>query len=243
MASLTLLKADEAGATLPIPAGTHVYSEGIDWSNLERPAVLTPLLPHAVAVIGDCGAADQVIVDHLTSAEPFTGRLPFDLPRSRAAVLASREDVPFDTHDPLYRSGHGLRQVSQHASDSHAGESAEHRDSRAGANSSSAATVRPAVCDALEMRFERVRRCRASCSRPPNIGSLVAEERRFGPGRAALHGQPGGDERCQGDRSCDDDERGPVGESTTRLRSVLLEHGPQGYPSGTESRFTSAALM
>ena len=36
------------------------------------------------------------------------GRLPFDLPRSMAAVEASREDVPFDTADPLFRFGHGL---------------------------------------------------------------------------------------------------------------------------------------
>ena len=34
--------------------------------------------------------------------------LPFDIPRSMAAVQASREDVPFDTADPLYRFGHGL---------------------------------------------------------------------------------------------------------------------------------------
>ncbi|WP_402468156.1 hypothetical protein [Isoptericola aurantiacus] len=39
---------------------------------------------------------------------PPRGRLPFDLPRSTAAVEASREDVPFDTIDPLFRCGHGL---------------------------------------------------------------------------------------------------------------------------------------
>jgi beta-glucosidase len=35
--------------------------------------------------------------------------LPFDLPSSMAAVVASRPDVPFDTADPLFRFGHGLR--------------------------------------------------------------------------------------------------------------------------------------
>jgi hypothetical protein len=37
------------------------------------------------------------------------GSLPFDLPRSMAAVEASRSDVPFDTADPVFRFGHGLR--------------------------------------------------------------------------------------------------------------------------------------
>ncbi len=36
------------------------------------------------------------------------GRLPFDLPRSMAAVEANRPDAPFDTVDPLFPFGHGL---------------------------------------------------------------------------------------------------------------------------------------
>jgi beta-glucosidase len=50
-----------------------------------------------------------VILDALLGRTPFAGTLPFDLPRSMAAVQASREDVPFDTVDPLYPHGHGLR--------------------------------------------------------------------------------------------------------------------------------------
>jgi len=38
---------------------------------------------------------------------PFIGRLPFDLPRSMAAVERSKEDLPFDTEDPLFRHGFG----------------------------------------------------------------------------------------------------------------------------------------
>lgn len=74
---------------------------------LERPAVLTPLLPHVAAIVGHFGASDQVIVDAVQGLTDFTGRLPFDLPRSMAAVEASREDVPFDTADPLFRAGDG----------------------------------------------------------------------------------------------------------------------------------------
>ena len=45
------------------------------------------------------------------AARRRAGRLPFDLPRSMAAVEASRSDVPFDTADPLFRFGHGLSEA------------------------------------------------------------------------------------------------------------------------------------
>lgn len=79
---------------------------------LERPAILTPLLPFAAAVLGDFGAEDAVLVDALFGVTPFTGRLPFDLPSSMDAVEASREDVPFDTAAPLSRHGDGIRTMT-----------------------------------------------------------------------------------------------------------------------------------
>ncbi|MFI6039504.1 hypothetical protein ACIBBD_36345 [Streptomyces sp. NPDC051315] len=36
------------------------------------------------------------------------GRLPFEPPRSMAAVEASRPDVPNDTRDPVFPYGHGV---------------------------------------------------------------------------------------------------------------------------------------
>ncbi|MFI6156463.1 glycoside hydrolase family 3 protein [Kitasatospora sp. NPDC051170] len=75
-------------------------------AQLERPAVLTPLAPHAALLIGEFGAADEVVLDAALGRAPMTGSLPFDLPSSDAAVAASREDVPFDTAAPLFRFGH-----------------------------------------------------------------------------------------------------------------------------------------
>ncbi|MDQ0820092.1 beta-glucosidase [Arthrobacter sp. V4I6] len=170
-ASLTLLK---NGDTMPLRAGTRVYSEGIDWSTvehdleivgtpahaevnlvrldapwqpdpdnalgdffhrgqldfpqdtvkhiaelaaqaptiaaiyLERPAVVTELLPHLAGLIGEFGASDQVLADALRGRTPFTGKLPFDLPSSMTAIEISREDVPFDTENPSFSHGHGI---------------------------------------------------------------------------------------------------------------------------------------
>ncbi|MEV7770078.1 glycoside hydrolase family 3 N-terminal domain-containing protein [Kitasatospora sp. NPDC086791] len=75
-------------------------------AQLERPAVLTPLAPHAALLIGEFGAADEVVLDAALGRSPMTATLPFDLPASDAAVAAAREDVPFDTRDPLFRYGH-----------------------------------------------------------------------------------------------------------------------------------------
>lgn len=76
--------------------------------HLRGPAILSDLEPHAVALLGEYGASDRVIVDALLGRTPFVGTLPFDLPRSMNAVEASREDVPYDTAQPLYLHGHGL---------------------------------------------------------------------------------------------------------------------------------------
>ena len=74
---------------------------------LDRPAVLTPLLPVATAVVGSYGTSDDALLDALTGRIEPRGRLPFDLPRSMDQVRAHPEDVPgYD--DPLFAFGHGL---------------------------------------------------------------------------------------------------------------------------------------
>lgn len=91
----------EVAASVPTIVDVH----------LDRPAILTPIVaePGApVAIVGNYGANARALLDVLTGAAEAKGRLPFDLPSSMAAVEASREDVPFDTKDPLFRFGHGL---------------------------------------------------------------------------------------------------------------------------------------
>ena len=75
---------------------------------LDRPAILGPIVDAAGAVVANWGAGADALLDVLTGAVPATGKLPFDVPSSMAAVEASRPDVPFDTADPLFRFGHGL---------------------------------------------------------------------------------------------------------------------------------------
>ena len=75
---------------------------------LDRPAILTPIVEDVAALTANWGASGAALFDVLTGVAEPQGRLPFDLPRSMAAVERSRPDVPFDTVDPLFRFGHGL---------------------------------------------------------------------------------------------------------------------------------------
>lgn len=76
---------------------------------LDRPAILTSIVDELAALTANWGASPRAVLDVLTGAAAPQGKLPFDLPSSMAAVEANRPDVPFDTADPLFRFGHGLR--------------------------------------------------------------------------------------------------------------------------------------
>ncbi|WPF82799.1 glycoside hydrolase family 3 C-terminal domain-containing protein [Sanguibacter sp. 4.1] len=76
---------------------------------LDRPAILTPLVDVATAIVGTYGTSDPALVAALTGEVAPEGRLPFQLPRSMEAVAASRPDVASDTADAVFEAGHGLR--------------------------------------------------------------------------------------------------------------------------------------
>jgi beta-glucosidase len=76
---------------------------------LDRPAVIPEVSAAATALVGDFGASDEAVMRVVFGEAAPEGRLPFELPSSMAAVRAQRTDVPFDSADPLYPFGYGLR--------------------------------------------------------------------------------------------------------------------------------------
>ncbi|MCI2240417.1 glycoside hydrolase family 3 C-terminal domain-containing protein [Paenibacillus sp. TRM 82003] len=76
--------------------------------HLDRPAALPEIAEAAACLTATFGVGDEALWAVLTGRAVARGRLPFDLPRSTAAVAASRSDVPFDTADPVFRFGDGL---------------------------------------------------------------------------------------------------------------------------------------
>ncbi|RSH77593.1 uncharacterized protein EHS24_003153 [Apiotrichum porosum] len=74
----------------------------------DRPAILGSLDDDATAVLLSFGVNESALVEVLQGHSP-KGKAPFDMPRSMAAVEKGKTDTPFDTENPFYRFGHGLR--------------------------------------------------------------------------------------------------------------------------------------
>lgn len=81
---------------------------------LDRPAILGEIRDSASAIIANYGCSAQALIDVLFGDTAPEGHLPYDLPRSMAAVQASRSDVPDDTENPVFRRGHGLTFFPRH---------------------------------------------------------------------------------------------------------------------------------
>ena len=77
--------------------------------SLLRPAILTPINDAVSALVADFGASDEAVLAVLTGRMRAEGVLPFELPRSMAAVEQSLPDVASDTDAPLYPVGFGIR--------------------------------------------------------------------------------------------------------------------------------------
>ncbi|KAJ2998229.1 hypothetical protein NUW58_g382 [Xylaria curta] len=89
-------------------------NEGIDMPTivdmrLDRPAAFPEIAEQATAVLASFGATEDAFLDVIFGLAGPEGKLPYDLPRSDVAVEANLEDVPFDTKDPVFKFGHGLR--------------------------------------------------------------------------------------------------------------------------------------
>lgn len=76
---------------------------------MDRPAAIPEVFEGAAAVFASYGSSPDAFLDVVFGIAKPEGKLPFDLPRSNDAVEAAMEDVPFDTRDPVFRFGHGLR--------------------------------------------------------------------------------------------------------------------------------------
>ncbi len=75
---------------------------------LDRPAVIPKIAAQSAALIGEFGASDEALLDVVFGRFTPSGKLPFELPSSMAAVEAQKPDLPHDSESPLFPFGHGL---------------------------------------------------------------------------------------------------------------------------------------
>jgi beta-glucosidase len=76
--------------------------------HLERAAVIPEIAEAAAGLLATFGVTDEILMEAVFGAFNPTGKLPIELPSSMEAVRAQKEDVPYDSEDPLFEFGHGL---------------------------------------------------------------------------------------------------------------------------------------
>jgi len=77
--------------------------------NLDRPAVIPEIAAAAQALLGEFGASDRAVLNVLFGRASPEGNLPFELPSSMKAVRRQKPDLPYDSENPLFPFGFGLR--------------------------------------------------------------------------------------------------------------------------------------
>jgi len=75
---------------------------------LDRPAVIPEINSAAKGLLADFGASDAAVLDVIFGKDKPGGHLPIELPSSMDAVRGQKEDVPYDSKNPLYKFGFGL---------------------------------------------------------------------------------------------------------------------------------------
>ncbi len=75
---------------------------------LDRPAVIPEISAKAKGLFADFGASDAAVLDVIFGKYKPGGHLPIELPSSMEAVRNQKEDMPYDSKDPLYKFGFGL---------------------------------------------------------------------------------------------------------------------------------------
>jgi len=75
---------------------------------LDRAAVIPDISAKAKALIANFGASDAAVLDVIFGKYKPGGHLPIELPSSMEAVRNQKEDVPYDSKQPLYKFGFGL---------------------------------------------------------------------------------------------------------------------------------------
>src|ERR1700761_1584306 len=75
---------------------------------LDRPAVIPEISKNAKALFANFGSNDRAFLDVVFGKYKPGGHLPIEMPSSMEAVRNQKEDMPYDSKDPLYKFGYGL---------------------------------------------------------------------------------------------------------------------------------------
>jgi beta-glucosidase len=75
---------------------------------LDRPAVIPEISHLSKGLLANFGVSDEALLDVIFGKVNPSAKLPFEMPSSMEAVSKQKEDVPYDSEDPLFAFGFGL---------------------------------------------------------------------------------------------------------------------------------------
>ncbi len=81
---------------------------------LDRPAVIPEIAEKSAGLVANFGCTDEALLDVLFGKHNPEAKLPIELPSSMDAVRKQKEDVPYDSENPLFPFGFGLTYDSPH---------------------------------------------------------------------------------------------------------------------------------
>lgn len=74
----------------------------------ERPPVIPEISAASKGLLVNFGSSDKALLDIVFGNFNPQGKLPVEMPSSMEAVRNQKEDMPYDSKDPLYKFGYGL---------------------------------------------------------------------------------------------------------------------------------------
>lgn len=75
---------------------------------LDRPAVIPEIAAASKALLANFGANDDALLDVVFGKHNPQAKLPFEMPSSMESVRKQKEDLPYDSENPLFKFGFGL---------------------------------------------------------------------------------------------------------------------------------------
>ena len=75
---------------------------------INRPAVIPEIAETSAGLLANFGASDDAVLDVIFGRFNPQGKLPVEMPSSMEAVRSQKEDVPYDSKNPLFPFGYGL---------------------------------------------------------------------------------------------------------------------------------------
>jgi beta-glucosidase len=75
---------------------------------LDRPAVISEIAAASKGLLVNFGASDEALLDVVFGKINPAAKLPLEMPSSMDAVRKQKEDVPYDSENPLFPFGFGL---------------------------------------------------------------------------------------------------------------------------------------